>query len=166
MRRRYVVIALAVIAALAIGFASASGKSKSKRGPAGPPGPQGVPGATGATGATGAPGTARAYARVHSNTNAACAPNCTIDHSLGVSTVTHPGVGDYCVNVPGADAHTVSAAVSLDFGQTANPEGNASAFAFTNCSGNGFEVRTERLSVTGATDAVPADDVGFTIVIP
>jgi hypothetical protein len=38
--------------------------------------------------------------------------------------------------------------------------------AYTFCSGNGFEVQTERLPTSGTIAAAPADDVGFTIVIP
>jgi hypothetical protein len=129
-------------------------------------GPAGAPGAPGATGAPGAPGTARAYGRVNSQSNSACAPNCQLTHSKGISNVTRSGVGDYCVQAPGIDAHEVSAVASVDWGNTAGPEGNATAMVYTTCSGNGFEVLTERLPTTGTIAADEADDVGFTIVIP
>jgi hypothetical protein len=127
---------------------------------------QGPAGANGAPGAPGAPGTARAYGRVSSHSSSPCAPNCGLSISKGISNVTRSDVGDYCVHVPGIDAHNVSAVASVDWGDTASPEGNASAMVYTFCSGNGFEVQTERLPTSGTIAADAADNVGFTIVIP
>jgi hypothetical protein len=127
---------------------------------------RGPAGANGAPGAPGAPGTARAYGRVNSQSNSTCAPNCELSHSKGITNVTRAGVGDYCVIAPGIDAHDVSAVASVDWGDTSNPEGNGTAMVYTTCSGNGFEVLTERIPTTGTIAAAPADDIGFTIVIP
>jgi hypothetical protein len=55
--------------------------------------------------------------------------------------------------------------VSVDFSETDNPEGNASAQSNTNCSTTGFEVKTERIA-PGTATAAPDDNVGFDIVIP
>lgn len=123
-------------------------------------GPQGVPG-------TGA----RAYAEVVSHAGSPCLPDCQLLRSEGVTNVTMPTTGGYCVFAPGlspdnaAVALTVSAG-AVNGGGTAEPDGNASALFAPqgNCSG-GFLVFTERLSVTGGTDSVVADDIGFTIAI-
>jgi hypothetical protein len=166
------VIALAVIAALAIAspvfglsqsLKKAIKKEVSKQvakatGPAGP---------AGANGTNGADGTARAYALVYAQSSVACSPNCLIARSRGISTVTHLNVGHYCVHGPGIDPTAVSPAVTVDWGATTNPEGNASAMTGEPCDSNsGFSVFTERHSDTTATNAAPADDIGFTIVIP
>jgi hypothetical protein len=141
--------------------ASAS-KAKGKRGPRGPQGPAG---ANGANGANGAPGTARAYGLVTSHSLAACSPNCELSHASGISNVTRTGVGLYCVFVPGVDAHNVSAVADAAFGPTNSPEGNGTAQTSTHCSDTpAFEVKTFRK--TGGADAVSADDVGFTIIVP
>jgi hypothetical protein len=137
-------------------------KAKGKRGPAGPQGPAG---ANGANGANGAPGTARAYGLVTSQSGVACSPNCTLSLSSGISNVTRTGVGLYCVFVPGVDAHNVSAVADAAFGPTASPEGNGTAQTSTFCSGGpAFEVKTFRKTL--GADAVAADDVGFTILVP
>ena len=137
-------------------------KAKTKRGPRGPQGP---PGANGANGAAGAPGTARAYGLVTSQANSACSPNCSFSLSSGISNVTRLSAGTYCVFVPGVDAHNVSAVADVAFGPTASVEGNATAQTSTFCSGTpAFEVKTFRK--TGGADAVVADDVGFTILVP
>jgi hypothetical protein len=134
-------------------------KAKGKRGPRGPQGP------AGANGTNGAPGTARAYGLVTSHTLANCSPNCTLSLSSGISNVTRTGTGLYCVFVPGVDAHNVSAVADAAFGPTNSPEGNGTAQTSTYCSGTpAFEVKTFRK--TGGADAVSADDVGFTILVP
>lgn len=134
-------------------------KAKGKRGPRGPQGPPGT------NGTNGAPGTARAYGLVTSQGFSACSPNCELSHSSGISNVTRTGVGLYCVFVPGVDAHDVSAVADAAFGPTSSPEGNGTAQTSTHCSGTpAFEVKTFRK--TGGADAVAADDVGFTILVP
>ncbi len=187
MKRRYVVIGLALIAALAIGsnaFGISSSLKKAikkevakqlkkKTGPAGAPG---------APGATGAAGTARAYGRVNHHASVPCAPNCQLSRSKGIAAVTHPGaLGLYCVDVPGISDEDVSVAVTVDWSLTSGPEGNADAQAAstTICPDpTDFAVRTERQqqtdvrnaadngSISIAGNAVPDDDVAFQIVIP
>jgi len=184
----HVTIALAVIAALAIA-SPAIGVSKSIRKAikkevskqiSKATGPAGSAGSAGSAGAPGANGTARAYARVDSHSDTPCAPNCDVLMSKGVSKVTHPAIGQYCVYADGIDARSVSAVVAVDLFGTAVPMGNGSAMVYSYCIGtNGaFEVNTERQPVTTVRDAagtgtttvagnaVPADTVGFTIVIP
>jgi hypothetical protein len=138
---------------------TAKKKKKSKRGPAGPQGPQGAPGANGAD------GTARAYGQVTPQAVVTCAPNCLVLFEKGIGTVTHIATGEYCVHVPGVSAGQVAAVVSVAFGPTAAPEGNASAQTNVTCDITGFLVETQRISTANAT-AAPADNVGFTINIP
>ena len=116
---------------------------------------------------------ARAYGTVVSDF---CAPpdtDCPVFDSKGVSSITRTDVGEYCVIAPDIDAEEVSAAVTVDWSGTDNPRGNASAMSHEGfeCGPRltGFRVFTERQPVTSSTTvgpAVPADDVGFTIVIP
>jgi hypothetical protein len=115
---------------------------------------------------------ARAYARMDSFTCSPSATECPIADSNGVSSITRIGTGAYCVVAPGIDGNEVSAAVTTDWFGTQGPEGSALAMSngVAGCGdGTGFRVQTERQPVTGATTvgpAVPANDVGFTIVIP
>jgi hypothetical protein len=184
----HVVIVLGLIAAFAIA-SPAFGVSKSIRkaikkevakqiGKA-----TGPVGAHGTNGANGMSGTARAYARVLPDDVVPCVldggSGCHISHDKGVATVTHTATGSYCVNAPGISPDDVPAAVSVDI-STTPASGNASAIVDTesSCTGDGFWVITERhpsTSVRNAADngsinvagnAVVADDVGFTIVIP
>lgn len=141
-------------------------KKKAKRGPAGPQGPQGPQGTQGAPGANGADGTGRAYGLVVSQASSACSTNCLVLYSKGISTVTHTGIGEYCVHVPGVSATQEAAVVSVAHGPTADPEGNASVSTNVTCDGTGFDVVTERIPNTGAASAAEADNVGFTIVVP
>jgi hypothetical protein len=187
MKRRYVVIALAVIGALAI---AAPGYSISLRnlvkkevakqiskatGPAGPAGTNGT------NGTNGTDGTARAYATVVPHQVTPCAPDCSISRSKGIAGVTHLGTGIYCVNAPGIDPASVSAAVTVEWALTTNPKGNASAMisnSGVNCPSDQFEVITQQQletavrnaandgSVFVAGNAVERDQVSFTIVIP
>jgi hypothetical protein len=128
-----------------------------------------------AAGPAGAPGTARAYGRIAADP---CSPNCALTESKGISSVTRPTTGFYCVSVPGIDSHQVAAAVTVDHETTASA-GDASAMVSGSC-GAGFAVSTERQLGTlvctnsscsnQATVAGPAttapNNVGFTIVIP
>jgi hypothetical protein len=130
-----------------------------------------------ATGPAGPAGTARAYGRVDPS---ACSPNCLVSRAKGISSVTRPVAGFYCVHVPGVDSGQVSAAVTVDRELTNSPAGNASAMASGSCDGTGFGVSTERqLSVTVCTNsacsnqadvagnaATGQNTVGFTIVVP
>jgi hypothetical protein len=188
MKRRYAVAALGLIAALALTSSALGGPSlnsliknevakqlsaahvskKGKRGPPGPAGPQGSPGAPGTNGAD---GTARAYAEVSPRGSGGCGVNpapqpCTFDRAKGISSVTYIGTGFYCVQATGIDARQEVAAVSVDFSETDNPEGNASVQSNTNCNTTGFDVRTERIPVSATPSAAPDDNVAFDIVIP
>ena len=143
----------------------------------GPPGTPGASGADGAAGADGANGTARAYALVEPHAATPCTGGvsgneCTFTHSKGITRVYRDGVGRYCVAAPGIDP-PVPPAVTVDRELTFGDEGNASALiqfdvGSSDCDDQVHEymVTTERLSVTGGTDSVEADDVSFTIVIP
>jgi hypothetical protein len=81
--------------------------------------------------------------------------------------------GLYCVTAPGIDAASVPAAVSVDFSSTADPDGNASVTIGPagGCSGGAFLVITYRQPIVQipsevAGNAIEANNVGFTIVIP
>jgi hypothetical protein len=187
----HVAIALAVIAALAIA-SPVFGLSKSLKkairnevsrqigkaaGPTGPPGP---------TGGKGAEGTARAYAKVFPPDVLPCilpGSGCHFERSKGVTSVTRMSAGSYCVTAPGISAElgpdAVAPVVSVDFSNTASPAGNASAMIdFESTCNEAFHVLTQRQpstavrnaadtgSINVAGNAVAADDVGFTIVIP
>jgi hypothetical protein len=182
MRRRpkwsHVVISLGVIAAIAIA-APASGISSSIKKAirkevakqiSKATGPRGPAGANGTNGADGAAGTARAYARVFSHVSTACTlgtgDQCTFNRAKGITAVHRTGVGQYCVIAPGIDSNQVAAVTSVDWTSTNGPEGNGSALYNGTCMTTGFSVRTERHSDLNGTNAVEADDVGFTIIIP
>ena len=193
MKRKYVVGALALTVAVVVASPVLAGESlsslvkkevakqlatssavtakkKAKRGPPGPPGPQGVAGTNGTNGTNGANGTARAYAEVLPRGGGGCGVNpapqpCTFDRDKGISSVTYLSVGTYCVVAPGIDSRQVTAVVSVDFSETDNPEGNASAQSNTSCNTTGFQVQTERINPATAT-AGADDNVAFDIVIP
>jgi hypothetical protein len=113
--------------------------------------------------------TARAYARV---TPLGCGGStCNPSDSKGISSVTRDATGSfYCVVAPGISAAETPAAVTVDWNGTTPPEGNASAMVDeVTCPTDGFRVNTQRHPVTSETtvgSALPANDVGFTIVIP
>jgi hypothetical protein len=222
MKRRYVFVGLALVAALTVASTALGGPSLKKLvkkevakqlagktgppgspGTTGPQGPQGNPGTNGVSvtssnepvgancahggskfiasngttyacnGANGANGTARAYAEVSPRGSGGCGVNpapqpCTFDRQKGIASVTYLGVGQYCVVATGIDARLEAAAVSVDYSETDDPEGNASAQSNTNCgaTNTGFFVRTERIPTSGTIAAAPDDNVGFDIVIP
>jgi hypothetical protein len=125
---------------------------------------------------------ARAYARVAPALCAGTPGTCTPEQSKGITAVSRDATGEYCVIAPGIDSTQAPAAVTVDWQGSAAPEGNASAMTreVVGCgaSGQGFRVITERqpnvtVDAAGGTNnatavgpAAPADDVGFTIVIP
>ena len=122
---------------------------------------------------------ARAYASVDPDLCSAQGI-CQAQQAKGVTTVTRDATGQYCVTAPGIDSASTPAAVTVDWSATTNPEGNASAMTreVACATTSGFEVYTERQpnvavdqggmvgAATVAGQAVLADDVGFTIVIP
>jgi hypothetical protein len=180
------VIAAVVIAAPAIGGPSLKQLVKKEVAKqigkaTGPAGPAGAPGATGTPGTPGTDGTARAYANVLSHAFMPCSPACSFNRSKGIAGVTHPFVGVYCVNAPGIDPASVPAAATVELADTPGNLGNTSTTTFAGASGcpsGRFEVITQRQPVTAvrntadtgsvdvAGNAVYADDVSFTIVIP
>ena len=110
---------------------------------------------------------------------------CTPTQSHGISSVTHDGLGIYCVTAPGIDSNVTPAAVTVDSANTSDPEGNASAMTEENgCGGDGegFRVTTEfqpevlvpapppgggtPVPTPVSGPAQPADGISFTIVIP
>jgi Collagen triple helix repeat (20 copies) len=205
MKRRYVFAGLALVAAVAIASPAIGGPSLKKlvkkevakqlagktgpqgpQGPAGPAGAQGAPGTPGAPGAPGAPGTARAYAEIQPRGSGGCGVDpppqpCLFDRDNGISNVTWTGTGIYCVVAPGIDPLEVAAVVGVDWNETDDPEGNASAMSAGECTvaaGTGFQVRTDYQFVTAVRNAADtgsatvagnagaSNDVGFNIVIP
>ena len=163
---------------------ASSAKKKSKRGPQGLPGTNGQNGTDGTNGTNGAAGTARAYATVPAPfTNPCGAGGCAFNHAKGITSITQPLVGRFCISAPGVDSATTSAAATVEHGTSATPSGNANATVFTaatNCPAGQFEVITFRhLAVTvqgfpsgtqtveqTADSANGSNDVGFTVVIP
>jgi hypothetical protein len=179
-RRTQVVAGLAVIAAIAIAVPASGITGKSIKKTVRKEVSKQLSKATGPPGAAGADGTARAYARVTSHGFDNCNPECTFDRSKGITSVTRPGAGQYCVTVPNLSALTLPAAVSVDPSTTNGLPGNTSAMIAHGgfCSTVQFKVQTERrplVSVRNGADngainvpgdSVDADDVGFTIIIP
>jgi hypothetical protein len=124
---------------------------------------------------------ARAYAHVNPFLCTGTPGTCPATASKGISSVTREGTGLYCVTAPGINGSQTSAAVTVEFGTTSFPVGNASAMIRVpnSCGGGeGFAVLTQRQpnvtvdaggGTNNATAVGPADfadDVGFTIVIP
>ncbi len=125
---------------------------------------------------------ARAYARVRPNACTGTPGTCTPTQSKGISSVTRVDVGLYCVTAPGINSNVTPAAVTVEWSDTFDPEGNSSAMTDEdfNCgpSGQGFGVVTERqpeilVNAGSGSDnadasgpAAVANLVGFTIVIP
>jgi hypothetical protein len=112
---------------------------------------------------------ARAYAAMNSFLCPPPQTACSIQQEKGISSITRIETGVYCVIAPGIESSATPAAVTVDWNGTEGPEGNTSAMSdegFNLCpSADGFLVRTFRLPTTSGTSA-PADNVGFTIVIP
>ena len=158
------------------------------QGPVGPQGPRGergergepgLPGATGAPGQPGAPGTARAFAFVDPTNCAGPGQQCPISQAKNIVFARRVNPGQYCVQpVAGIDAATSGSAVGVDVHTTTAPVGNASAMADSvtltlACPASEYRVVTTRIpaaaSVAGNvanTVAVPANDVGFWLLVP
>jgi hypothetical protein len=153
------------------------------QGPRGEQGLQGERGIQGEQGIQGVEGTARAYAHVHPQDEHACSPTCTIDHAKGVSQVTDPGNGTYCVRVPGVSPADVSPIAAGEYGSSILNVENAIVAvdtAVVDCpTKSDFEVRTYARGSTSVRNAADtgsvnvasnsptlSNDVAFTIVIP
>ena len=188
VRTSHVAIALGLVAALAIASPAIGGpslkqlvKKEVSKQISKATGPQGPAGANGTNGTNGLDGTARAYADVASDQSAACSPECSFARSKGITSVTHPGTGIYCVTAPGISPTSVSAVASGEWGITSGPEGNTVVMtraSAASCPAGNFEVVTERHqnvtvnagagtnNATAVGPAAVADNVAFTIVIP
>ena len=135
----------------------------------GTPGTPGTPGADGEDGEDGAPGTARAYAYV----TFGCVSNvCPTNHVKNVTGVRREGTGIYCVTAADPldpiDPATDIIMAGVDFSQTVNPEGNASAMASSSsspCLATEFKVITQRIAPATASATV-ANNVSFWVAIP
>ena len=133
----------------------------------------------------GANGTARAYARVIPDSVSSCASGCRFDHAKGVTAVTHPAAGMYCVDAPGIDPNLVAPAVSVDYQSSSAGFHGANAVVSPavgalGCPANTFQIQAQIhgsvtvcqdstcTTTTQAESGVPIDSdvVGFTIVIP
>lgn len=99
-------------------------------------------------------------------------PHIDVDRTSGFTAVNRPVDGQYCLTpASGIDQQALPAAVSVDWSTTNEPEGNASALYHPgdgpNCLENQFKVVTQRQSIVGdALVSVPANDVGFTVIVP
>jgi hypothetical protein len=115
---------------------------------------------------------ARAYARVDVHVGSGNIPAFDISRSSGFTAVNSPVTGTYCLTpASGIDESTLPAVVSVDWSTTTDPVGNASAMyepgGGLNCLDDQFKVKTERQSiVANALDSAPANDIGFTIIVP
>ena len=134
LRRHHLVLILIFVAlggtALAAGergltsdTINACVKKKSKpiawnqQGPQGPQGAAGANGANGADGAQGPAGTAVAYGRVNSDG--------TLTQSSGVSGVSTPQTGVYCINVPGVNPSTRAIVAAAEYNNSGFQNGSA-----------------------------------------
>jgi hypothetical protein len=129
------------------------------QGPQGPQGPQGVQGPQGDDGLQGPAGTARAYANVRTT----CAVTCNIENSTGISQVTRPSNGLYCVRAPGISGDGVAAVAAPEFVGSTSPTGEVTVYVARDgggtCTAGDFAVYT--FEGTGA-----ANDIAFNILIP
>ena len=101
------------------------------QGAMGPEGPRGEKGETGPSGEQGEPGTARAYGLVKTTCVGGPPPTCEVTRSSGISSVTRPATGVYCIEVPGVDSSQVAAAVSVDYAWTSTVKERAQVFHYT-----------------------------------
>jgi hypothetical protein len=153
-------------------------------GPEGPAGPAGQNGADGAPGAPGAPGSAVAYGRVNSDG--------TLTQAAGVSGVTNPQPGVYCISVPGVNATERSMVASVEYNNSSFQNGitgwsatdnvaddpmptGGGQFAFAQwdaipnfCAAGTYEVRTNRLRVDAFANQqhIEASNASFSFVVP
>lgn len=134
-------------------------------GPAGPQGPKGNTGTQGPEGPAGPAGTARAYASIDPADCSGTPTACTVSRSKEIGNVTRPATGKYCISAFNLSSEFIPAYVSVDASTTTTPHSTAWALAqssFTSeCSEGQFLVITKR-----TTSDAPANNVGFSIVIP
>lgn len=133
------------------------------QGARGPAGPMGAAGPAGAAGPSGAPGTARAYAHVSLDCDALSPFECTIENDAGVSRVTRPTTGLYCVEVPGISSDEVAGVAAPEY---------VGALTYTDPTvyvardGGGTCPSPSNYAVYTLETGVVSDDIPFNIVIP
>jgi hypothetical protein len=106
-----------------------------------------------------------AYARVDPFND----PDFDTSRTSGFASVTRTSTGEYCLEpASGVQVRGRAIAVSVDFWSTSHPESAANAmFSDADCGTNGIEIKTQRLFISsGVLSDVPADDIGFTVVVP
>jgi hypothetical protein len=136
MKRRYVVVALGVIAALAIaspvfGLSQSIKKAIKKEVSKQIAKATGPAGANGTNGANGAAGTARAYAVIDPANCTATAGSCGLIKAKNVVGARRPQQGFYCVTVgAGINRLTDGHMAGVEWGETSGVPGNASAMPF------------------------------------
>ncbi|HYH58561.1 MAG TPA: hypothetical protein VD790_05030 [Thermoleophilaceae bacterium] len=134
--------------------------------PAGSQGPAGQPGGKGDKGD---PGTARAYAWVAGGCGVQTPPVCSFHNSKGITSVTRPVMGQYCITAPGLSGRDLPVFAAIDYGSVAHPEGNYTASVRTSgdeCpNATDFAVRTEFINPATAT-AAETNVAAFTVLIP
>ena len=135
----------------------------------GPKGDQGAKGDQGPQGDQGTPGTARAYALVNKYCGGGPPQVCPIYNSKGITEVTRPSTGLYCITAPGIDAAQTPAVASANYSSLNWPAGNYSAQfnsgSYGCASKSQFSVRTEMIDAATAK-AAATNDAGFSILIP
>ena len=145
-------------------------------GPKGEPGQNGAPGVPGEKGQKGDPGTSRAFAFVDTDCSGA-GNTCALTHARNIVSVSRQSLANYCVKpAPGLDPGTSGAVVGVDYLNTNSPEGNTSAMVSSRallCAADEYQVRTERIPWQAPVDAgladtraLPADNVGFWVLVP
>jgi len=149
--------------------AKAKKSLKGARGPAGAAGHNGTNGTNGAPGAPGAPGSALAYARVTWYLQATQHPGFVPGYTKGFSDVTRTSEGRYCLTPsPGVDLTNKPVFLTVDWSQTIDPVGNASATWLTDqaeCPAPKIGVETMRIPSAGG-NAVVDNGTSFTIMVP
>ena len=107
-----------------------------------------------------------AYAVVQPNAT----PSLETSRTSGFASVSRTGTGLYCLEpASGFQVRGRAVALSVDWGLTSSPEGNATALFNGNCGPNGISIRTERQSHSPVADNLiseEADDIGFHVVVP
>jgi hypothetical protein len=140
--------------------------NRGPQGKQGAQGAQGLQGAQGAQGAQGVPGTARAYGLVH-------ILGTQVTRSKGVLSVSHPGVGLYCILIdPSISFSATGAVLSPDYPEdTTGPSAIAHTEVFLalpgDCpAGNYLYVKTFRVTANGTNLVNTPSNQGFFFVVP
>jgi hypothetical protein len=146
-------------------------------------GPQGPQGPAGADGADGAPGSAIAFGRINADGS--------LSHATGITGVSTPQTGIYCVSVPGADPAQRAMIVGVEYNGAAFQNGSAHWTATDNmaddpmsgggqfpiaqwdsipnfCAAGSYEIRTNRYIVdaVGNDLDIEPSNTSFSLVVP